>query len=169
MYEKDQKWLHDRCVSSKRSSIFICIGWLASINQLVSRSLHVGVGWGLIKRWCSTCINNNSSHWRLHYGLAFIFIELIITLLIKAFSALMSSLESDLVIVVTCDEENPRLDTVLKLLNEQEIHVSEVIHARHNLIIDVLNNTDSNILLYLPCENEVLNYFIDLNKIIDML
>lgn len=74
---------------------------------------------------------------------------------INAFSALMSSLESDLVIVVTCDEANPRLETVLKLLSEQEIHVSEVIHIKHNLIVDVLNNTDSNILLYLPCEKEV--------------
>lgn len=67
----------------------------------------------------------------------------------------MSTLESDLVIVVTCEEENPRLDTVLKLLNDQEIHVSEVIYERHQLIIDVLRNTDANILLYLPCENEV--------------
>ncbi|KAI6176340.1 G-PROTEIN-RECEP-F3-4 domain-containing protein [Aphelenchoides bicaudatus] len=49
---------------------------------------------------------------------------------ISAFSALMSSLESDLVIVVTCDEENPRLDTVLKLLNEQQIHAKTAVESR---------------------------------------
>jgi hypothetical protein len=73
---------------------------------------------------------------------------------IMAFSALMSSLESDLVILVMCDETDPRSETVLRLLNEQEIHTSEVIHLGHPLLVDVLKNTDSNILLYLPCENE---------------
>lgn len=57
-------------------------------------------------------------------------------------------------IVVTCKEEDPRLDDVLKLLNEQEIHASEVIHIRHQLIGEVLQNTDSNILLYLPCDED---------------
>jgi hypothetical protein len=71
---------------------------------------------------------------------------------IAAFSALMTALESDLLIVVTCEEKTPRLNIILKLLEEQELHVSEVIHVKHDLLAEVLANTDSNILLYLPCE-----------------
>ncbi|KAI6227317.1 G-PROTEIN-RECEP-F3-4 domain-containing protein [Aphelenchoides fujianensis] len=73
---------------------------------------------------------------------------------VSAFSAFMTAMESDLLLVVTCDQKSPRLDAVLSLLKEQELHVSEVIHLQHELLVDVLSGTDSRILLYLPCESE---------------
>ncbi|KAI6233721.1 G-PROTEIN-RECEP-F3-4 domain-containing protein [Aphelenchoides fujianensis] len=73
---------------------------------------------------------------------------------VSAFSALMTAMESDLLLVVTCDLKSPRLEAVLRLLKEQELHVSEVIHLQHDLLVDVLSGTDSRILLYLPCESE---------------
>ncbi|KAI6187517.1 Metabotropic glutamate receptor 7 [Aphelenchoides besseyi] len=74
---------------------------------------------------------------------------------IASFSALMTAMESDLLIVVTCEEKSSYLDLVLKYLKDQQLHVSEVISLQHNMLVDVLSGTDSHILLYLPCENSV--------------
>ncbi|KAI6214480.1 Metabotropic glutamate receptor 7 [Aphelenchoides besseyi] len=74
---------------------------------------------------------------------------------IASFSALMTAMESDLLIVVTCEEKSSYLDLVLKLLKDQQLHVSEVISLQHSMLVDVLSETDSRIVLYLPCENSV--------------
>uniref|UniRef100_A0A1I7S5C9 G_PROTEIN_RECEP_F3_4 domain-containing protein n=1 Tax=Bursaphelenchus xylophilus TaxID=6326 RepID=A0A1I7S5C9_BURXY len=71
---------------------------------------------------------------------------------VMALTELMDQLESDLLVFVTCQVQDDRVKEISRLLAQNQIHISEIIHTEHLFFNEVMNATDAKIMLYLPCQ-----------------
>lgn len=63
----------------------------------------------------------------------------------------MEQMQSDLLILVICQEEDPRVSEITRILVENNIHISEIINVKHEFFAEILAATESKVLLYLQC------------------
>ncbi|CAD5221549.1 unnamed protein product [Bursaphelenchus okinawaensis] len=73
---------------------------------------------------------------------------------VMALTELMDQLESDLLVFVTCQEQDSRIKEISRILAKNQIHISEIINIDHLFFNEVMNATDAKVLLYLPCQKE---------------